>query len=77
MDSGYGWLCLIIALTPFWIPLAVYFGLRPLLRWHDARRSGQQSRGFEVKLNTGETPVPQSDTNRGPVARAERKDDHG
>jgi hypothetical protein len=42
------------------------------VNWRNTER-----RGFEVKLNTGETPVPQKDTNHGPAARVTRKDDHG
>lgn len=49
--------CWIILMAPFWIPLAVWFILRPLLKWDDERRRRMsERRGFEVKPTSGESP---------------------
>jgi hypothetical protein len=57
MLAAVDWICLMIGLMPLWIPLLVLFGLRPLLKWDDARRARRkQSPGFEVKLNSGGEP---------------------
>lgn len=44
--------CFVIGLLPLWVPLVVWFGLRPLLKWHDRRREG--GRGFEAKAESKE-----------------------
>jgi hypothetical protein len=63
------WLCLLVVLTPLWIFLAVFFVLRPLLKWDDERRRrNRQREGFEVKTTTGGAERP--------VLR-EREIDHG
>jgi hypothetical protein len=44
--------CVMIGLLPLWVPLVVWFGLRPLLKWHDRRRQG--GRGYEVNTESSE-----------------------
>jgi len=38
-----GWVCLVVALAPLWLPVLVMVALPPLLRWDDARRNRRSS----------------------------------
>ena len=64
-----GWICLLAGLTALLMlaaPFAFVLALRVLVKWDDRRRDATRSaRGFEVndvKSNTGESPV--ADTER-------------